>query len=523
MSFIDKVMRAILVSGTAGSFIPPTGEKTTERPVKDLASFIRNAYYDLLTQSQARKDKYLKYDYLDMNLAEASSALNIYADNTVSGSIGGAENYKVIVGKGAPNKNKIEEAIVFNELTSGIKDYIWEISRDMTKYGDNFQEVIINQNRAGRDYIRKLKKLPEKELFADVDKRGVFSDEGKPYFQQENDSMNKISFEWWRLIHFKIGNSTYGVDRALFANASNRTGRQLLWIDEALVIARMSRAWQRFIYKIDTTGMNEDQKWNHVNRFLEQQRQNMLVDSTTGRLKPTDKPLLPDDDIVIPIDADDKTDIKIVSGDLNIGNIKDVSYLQNKFLMAVSVPKAYMAIEEGTRSKATLSQIDVQFARQVRRKQRALIPGLKKFYEIVFILSGIDPTQFKWMVVFPELATTDEMMKWNMMKVKAETAKILAVDINAVNDEYIYDKILEFTDKEKELYKTEIPTIAPGGGIDVPPEAAKILRKDPYVRHLVNGLRDMVQWRLGQQEMMADMEEIGIDRQKGLRDAQEDE
>ena len=99
MSFVDKIMTAILATGTAGSSVPAGAEKTTERPVKGLQSFIRKAYYDLLLQSQDRKDKYKKYDYLDMNLAEGSSALNIYADNIVSGSIGGAENYKVVIGK----------------------------------------------------------------------------------------------------------------------------------------------------------------------------------------------------------------------------------------------------------------------------------------------------------------------------------------------------------------------------------------------------------------------------------------
>jgi hypothetical protein len=498
--------------------------RTTEfRRPGDAAGYISKMYFDLLIQSQSRKDKYDKFDYLDKNLAEATAALNIYADNIVSGSIGGEENYKVVIDKGTPGKAKIESVIIFNEQKSRIKDYIWEISRDVTKFGDNYQEVVIGE-REGQNYIHKLKKLPEKEIFANVDERGVVQDLTKPYFQQENDSSEKIPFDWWRLIHFKIGNEIYGVDRSLFGNASNRIGRQLLWIDESLVIARMSRAWQRFVYMIDTTGMDEETKWNFIDRFLERQRRNLLVDPATGRLRPTDRPPMPDEDIAIPIGEGDKTDLKIVSGDLNIGNIKDVSYIQNKFLMAVSVPKAYMAIEEGVRSKSTLGQIDIQFARQVRRKQRALLPGLRKFYEIVFILNAIDHTQFKWDIVFPELSTTDEMMKWTMMKIRVETAKILSVDIGAVNDEYIYDVILQLTDKEKELYKTEIPDFGAGGGGGFPPEAVRTLRKDPYVRQLVNNLRDMIQWRLAQNERMKDdMEEIGVDREKDLRNTEEEE
>lgn len=499
---------------------PDVPVRSSERVRRDdgVGRYLKRMYLDLLGQSQERKDKYEKFSYLDINLAEATAALNIYADNIVSGSIGGEENYKVIVDKKALNKAKADEAVTFNERKSGIKDHIWEISRDMTKFGDNFQEVVLGQDTQGRNFIYKLKKLPEEEMFCNVDTRGVFDkNQNEQYFQQENISDEKTYFEWWRLIHFKIGNQTYGADRSLFANASNRIGRQLLWIDESLVIARMSRAWQRFIFMIDTTGYTDDQKWNLVDKFLERQRRNMLVDSSTGRLKPTDKPPLPDEDLAIPIEKDSATDVKIVSGDLNIGNIKDVSYLQNKFLMAVGVPKAYMAIEEGVRGKATLGQIDVQFARQVRRKQRALLPGLRKFYQLIFYLNGIDPTQFKWDIVFPELATTDELMKWEMMKTRVETAKILSVDIGCVNDDYIYDVILQLTDKEKEVYKTELPPMGGGPGTNFPPEAAKQLRKDPYVRQMVNNLRDMVAWRLAQKEMMKDMEPIGTNRTGPVR------
>ena len=83
--FIAKISQAL--SKFLSSTMTPT--RTTEfRKPGDLAGHISKMYFDLLIQSQSRKDKYDKFDYLDNNLAEATAALNIYADNIVSGSIG---------------------------------------------------------------------------------------------------------------------------------------------------------------------------------------------------------------------------------------------------------------------------------------------------------------------------------------------------------------------------------------------------------------------------------------------------
>ena len=514
--FVDRVRN--LFKGKA----EPAVKQTTEyRPAPDtfhgwMRAF-RKWYYDSLTKTQTRLDLYDKYHFLDQNLSEASAALNIYADNIVSGAIGGEENYMVRIDSNAVGADKIEEVVSDTEQRTRVKDAIWEISRDLTKNGDNWQEVVVASNGKKEFYIDKLKKLPEKTMWADVDERGVFKDLEKPYIQRINPHDEGIPFDSWRTIHFKIGQGVYGVGNSLFANASQRIGRQLLWIDDAMVLARISRAWMRYAYKVDVSGLSTDEIWEYLDNFMERIKRKEVVDKDSGQLSLLDTPWMPDEDIAIPIAEGSKQDIQVLAGDMNIGNIDDLHYLQNKFLMAVSIPKAYVGKEEGTRSKATLEQIDVQFARQVRRRQRALIPGLREFYSLAFILAGIYPDSFKWEIVFPEMATSDEMMKWEMYKIKAETAKIMVVDVGAVNTRWVLEELMGFNEDEIKKWGAIVATPGeeprPGGTgqVQLPPGTAEQVRKNPYIRALLEDFMDIVAWN-NERDRAAELRPVGLEK-----------
>lgn len=516
------------VFGDIGKERPKTTEyiPQTDGIYRALKAMSKEWASDMYETTLSRNDKYKRYKNLDMNLAEASASLNVYADNIVSGAIGGEENYKVTIDPGASEAPKAIEVVEFTERKTGIKDYIWDIARDLTQDGDVMEEICIYGETKKGFYIGKLKNLPTGQIFANVDERGVWVDEVKPYYQKKEptQSTKDAEFDWWRLIHFKVGRGLYGVDRSIFANASNRIGRQLIYIDDALVLARISRAWMRYAFFIDVTGLPEGQKWEFVDAFMSRVRRTDVVDRETGRINYIDAPLMPDEDIGIPVEKESAADVKTLVGDMNIGNIEDVHYLQTKFLMAMNMPKAYVAIEEGTRAKATLTQIDVQFARQVRRRQRALLPGLKKFYRIAFILAGLDPDAFKWDIVFPEMATTDEMLKWEMLKVKAEIAKILVVDVAAVNTDWVLEVILEMNEADIKRYKAILsPKESEGGGggfgaMTLPAETLRIIKTDPYIRQCLEDFMDLVALKETNEEARRSMKEVGLKREKKLKD-----
>jgi hypothetical protein len=527
-SFVKLVGNALSAFFTGRRTDAPSTELRPD-PTLGLYSFLRTArdmYAELSGLSGSRADKYDQYLYLDKNLAEAAASLNVYADNVVSGTVGGDENYYVMIDEDAPDIDELEDIVDAAEKQTEIKDMIWEIARSLNRDGDVFQEVIITKDDSEM-YIDRIKPLPTKEMVALVDERGNFKNPEVPYAQTVAGTTEPIPFDWWRVVHFKVGNGVYGVDNSLFANAALRHGRQLIWVDEAMVLARLSRAWQRNAYLIDTGKMGPDDALSFVEKFMSRLRsQRVVADKTTGRTSLMDAPLLPDEDVGIPVGEGSKADVKQLSGDVNVGNIKDVEYLQNKFLIAVTVPKAYIALEQDINAKATLGYIDIQFARQVRRRQKSLVPGLREFYRLVFSLAGKDPDSFDWDIEFPELATSDEQLKWQTMAVKADIAKILTVDVGAVNNEFIYRELMGWDDEEIEKYAAVLPsddTPDDTTHVQLPPGLANAVRRDPEVRAMLGDLRDIITTRYDREERRKGKKRIGTERKKALACAHDEE
>jgi len=479
---------------------------------------ITKPYFDSLKAGVKRLVRYYEYKYLDKNLAEATATLNIYSDNIVSGAIAGEASYQVRVDENTPNIEKIQKVVDEMEKRTAIKDGIWDIARDTISLGDDWEELVIGEKnkKAG---IWKVKPLPPEEMFADIDERGVWVNPHYPYVQKETAwSTAQIDFEWWRCVHFKVGRGIYGVDRSIFSNASRRIGRQLLWIDDSVVLARLSRAYQRFAFMVDTTGLSMEDKFRFADEFLERVKRTDIADRTSGRISPIDAQWLSDEDIAIPVEKDSPQDVKVLSGDINLGKIDDILYLQTKFFMALNMPKQYASKEEGVRAKATITQLDIQFARQVRRKQGSLKPGLRHIYNVEFWLNDIDPSAFKWDIVFPPLSTMDEMLKWEMEKVKAEIAEIYTTKIGALNSMWVFQELLGFNKEDIKNYALAQPGEEGDDPINISPETMAMIRNSPYLRYALDDLKDLAAWKIKTQKDLEGTKPVGIEREEDLGD-----
>jgi len=499
-------------------------DKTTEplpgsmKGAGAMMQHITKPYFDSLKHAVKRLVRYYEYKFLDKNLAEATSTLNIYSDNIVSGAIAGEASYQVRVDENTPHIEKIQKIVEDMEKRTSIKDAIWDIARDTISLGDDWEELVIGE-KDKKVGIWKLKPLPPEEIYADVDYRGVWNNPKVPYIQKESAfSKEKIDLDWWRVVHFKVGRGIYGVDRSIFSNASRRIGRQLLWIDDSVVLARLSRAYQRFAFMVDTTGLSLEDKFEFADKFLERVRRTDIADRTSGRISPIDSQWLSDEDIAIPVEKDSPQDVKVLSGDINLGKIDDILYIQTKFFMALNMPKQYASKEEGVRAKATITQLDVQFARQVRRKQGSLKPGLRHTYSVEFWLNDVDPSAFKWDIVFPPLSTMDEMLKWEMEKTKAEIAEIYTTKIGALNSRWVFVELLGFTKEQIKNYSLVPPDEIGSDPINISPETRAMIRNSPYLRRALDDLKDLAAWKIKQQKDLEGTKPVGVEREESLSD-----
>jgi len=473
--------------------------------------------------ADTRLDKYDKYRYIDENLAEAEASLNVYADNIVSGTISGESSYNVYIEEDElPEKERkiVMDIVERTERNTGLKVYIWNVARNVVKFGDEWDEIVFAKSPIDQNIeIKKLKSLSPSQIFADVDDRGVFKDENYPYFQKIKDSTQQVKFDEWRIVHFKMGNEIYGSEYSIFARSAQRTARQLLWINELLVLARLSRAWQRIIHYIDTKGMSPMDALDYAKLYLRSMKQTDIVSQATGRISPMEAIPLPDEDMAIPVSEGAHQKVDVIGGDVSVTNIRDIEYLQNEFLMAMTMPKAYVSLEEGIGARATLTKIDIQFARQVRRRQQALIAGLKHIYSQAFYLANINPNDFKWEIEFPELATEDELIKWQIEQTKAQIAQTYISSLGALNSQWLYKEILGFDDDKIKKYAQQYfqnqggqPGEPGSDYMQFSPQAAEAIKKDPIIREMLDSLTDLIRMRETRDKNLEDKIPIGLNK-----------
>lgn len=399
-------------------------------------------YYDQLSLPQTRAAKYRDYEQMDTEDPELSSALDMYADNAVGGD-SDVDNIIKIVADDPKAQAVIEEGI----RTLNLNEEIWSIARSLAKYGDVFEEVVVHSNME----VARLKHLDPATIRIRKDKWGRYDSE-YPYEQISSTGEVIAKFRDWQILHFRLRRdrgTDYGVDGAVFYPI-RKVYKQLSMIEDGMVIARLTRAPQRYAYIVDTTGIEPGKPTlDYLREVKEMMKKQRTIDPRTGKMNLQYNPLSMEEDLFIAAREGSRADVKVLQGSSNLGVITDVEYFQNKKFAGIKIPKAYLGIERDVNAKATLTQQDVQFARSVRRLQVALIAGLRKLFDFMLMIRGFVPSQVNYEVILPITSTIDEMRRWQVELMKTKIATTLRKDLG-VSLHWILVNLLDFSEADVE-------------------------------------------------------------------------
>lgn len=172
-------------------------------------------------------------------------------------------------------------------------------------------------------------------------------------------------------------------------------------------------------------------------------------DPVTGQMDMKYNPLSVEEDIFLPVREGGGSDVKVLQGASNLGQLADVEYFSKKLFAGLKVPRAWMGFEGDTKARAVITELDVQFARTIRRVQQSLGRELRKLFDLVLLSRGIDPVANEYSIRLPVLSTVDELREWQLRLVKANVAKAYKNDL-AVSTVWVYKNLLDMTDEDIE-------------------------------------------------------------------------
>lgn len=439
-----------------------------------------------------------------------NSALDLYADDVTQTDV---STNRVVwaVSKNTRVKTEIDNMIRRLDLD----EELWEIARTTCMYGNDFEEMIVNE-----DGLIALNFLPAPsmrriegrhgELYGFIqDPRGKIGysvDDFKVAMAKrealisgnikagEAGTEPTVAFEGWEVVHFRLrGAQRRSVYGRSVLDSARWIWRRLLLLEDAAMIYRLQRAPERFAFYVNVGDRSEAEARNYLNRMRQQFKKTKYINPRTGQLDFKTNPISGDEDIYIPFRAgEDGSRVEMLSAPA-WQHMDDVEYFRSKLFSAIKIPKAYLGDEEGT-VRSTLSAMDIRFARTVLRVQRAIRAGVHKMARTHLAAINIDPNSVEFDIGMVVPSSLLELAQVEARAARADLASrmrdfvslhwVLANVFN-LNDEDIKTIFLQRDEDITREGKAQMAAQGGGGGFggdmgalppegEVPPEGAEM-------------------------------------------------
>lgn len=382
-------------------------------------------------------ERLMKYqDFVDMeSMPEISSALDIYADEACSSDAKGkmlhifSEDHK---------KLEILQNLFYNKLNIEFNARLW--ARNTAKYGDTFLYLDISPEMG----VINCFPVPVNEI-----EREENYDKNDPFaFRFKWHTLNKV-VEDWEMVHMRLlGNDLFLPYGSSLIEPARRIWRQLVLIEDAMLVYRITRAPERRIFYIDIGNIPPDE----VDAYIEEQnrklRMNQVIDSTSSKVDVRYNPMSISEDYVIPVRGSESgTKIDTLAGGQNTAAVEDVAYIQKKLISALKVPAAYLGYNDMLGSKATLAQMDIRFSRTVNMLQKTMVAELNKIAIIELYCHGYseeDLTDFNLSFTNPSAIAVQQ--KLEIWRAKFEIAG--SVPEGFASKKFVRKEIWDLTDEQ---------------------------------------------------------------------------
>ena len=406
-----------------------------------------------MAYQQVRIDLFRDYDSMDMDPI-LSSALDVYSDETT------ARNEMGSVLKIHHEDDHVKQILenLFYDILN-VEFNLWPWTRNLVKYGDFFLQLEI-ADKLGIVNVMPLStyEVTRVENF-DVENPQRVKFIYAPY---QNPSGGygmtpKKEFENYEMAHFRLNSDSnflpYGKS---MIEGARRVWKQLMLMEDAMLIHRVMRAPEKRIFKIDVGNIPPNEVDNYMQKIINSSKKVPFVDERTGdyNLKYNMQNLI--EDYYMPVRGNDNgTSIDTLKG-LEYNMIDDINYLKGKLMAALKIPKAFLGYEEDVNGKATLAAQDVRFAKTIERIQRVLISELTKVAIVHLYAQGINDdklTNFSLELTIPSKIYEQEQVELYTSKV----ALIQSMQATKMfSKEWMYESVMKLAKDEQDTMTLQV-------------------------------------------------------------------
>lgn len=335
--------------------------------------------YNSTLSAYGSYDRMARYsDFSEMEATpEISSALDIYSEECVSPDVEG--NVLHIYSENRMIKKLLHE-LFYDTLNVDFNLAMWV--RNLCKYGDFF---LFNDIHPEYGVINVFP-IP----IAEVEREEGFDPEDPSAVRFRWVTQGNRVLENWQVSHFRLlGNDAFLPYGSSVLEGARRVWRQLILIEDAMLVYRVIRSPERRVFYIDVGNIPPENIADYLEQAQTSLKRNAVIDKNTGQVDLRYNPLSVDEDYFLPVRGGESgTRIDTLAGGSNTTAIEDVEYIQKKLFAALKIPKAYLGYDEDIGAKATLAQEDIRFSRTIQRIQKTIVSELNKIAMIHLYTHG---------------------------------------------------------------------------------------------------------------------------------------
>ncbi len=399
---------------------------------------------------QVRIDLFRDYDSMDMDPI-LSSALDIFADECTAKN----EQGNVLkIHHPDDNVKQILENLFYDIMN--VEFTLWPWVRNLVKYGDLFLQLEMAEGIGIVNVVpMSVYETSRVEGFDPQNPQRVkfvyspFMNPNSGY--SPANAGNKKEYENYEVAHFRLNSDAnflpYGKS---MIEGGRRVWKQLMLMEDAMLIHRIMRAPEKRIFKIDVGNIPPTEVDNYMQKIINSSKKVPFMDERTGEynLKYNIQNLI--EDYYMPVrGSDNGTSIDTLKG-LEYNMIDDINYLKGKLMAALKIPKAYLGYEEDINGKATLAAQDVRFAKTIERIQRVVVSELTKIAIVHLYSQGIEDDA----LVDFSIELTIPSKIYEQEKVELYTSKVALIQqmqqTKMFSKEWMYESIMGMAQDEQD-------------------------------------------------------------------------
>tara|TARA_R100000808_G_scaffold25097_1_gene61912 strand:+ start:42042 stop:43997 length:1956 start_codon:yes stop_codon:yes gene_type:complete len=385
-------------------------------------------------------DRMSRYsDFSEMEATpEIASALDIYSEETVSPDERGrvlhiySENRRI---------HELLDNLFYDILNVEFNLVMWV--RNLCKYGDFF---LFNDISPEYGVINAFP-----IAISEIEREENFDPNNPAAVRFRWMTQGNTVLENWQVSHFRLlGNDAFLPYGTSVLESARRIWRQLILIEDAMLVYRVIRAPERRVFYIDVGNVPPEDVATYLQQAQTSLKRSQVVDKTTGKVDLRYNPLSVDEDYFLPVRGGESgTRIDTLAGGQNTAAIEDVEYIQKKLFAALKIPRAYLGYDEEVGAKATLAQEDIRFSRSIQRIQKTVISELNKLAMIHLYCHGYegdDLIDFELALSNP--SSIAQQQKLELIRTRFEIAA--AAPEGVVDRYWIRKNVMGLTDLEVE-------------------------------------------------------------------------